>query len=42
MVPPGIRNLYRVGDTVSDAKGVGCQGIAHASLRLMDQLFPSG
>ncbi len=42
MVPPGVINLYMVSDTVSEAKGLGCQGIAHASLRLMDHLFPDG
>jgi hypothetical protein len=40
MVPPGIRNLYMVSDTVSDAVGLGCQGIACASLKLMEDLFP--
>ena len=42
MVPPGIRNLYMVSDTLSDAKGLGIQGIAHASQRLVDRLCPNG
>jgi phytoene dehydrogenase-like protein len=42
MVPPGIQHLYMVSDTVSEAVGLGCQGIARASLRLMEDLFPGG
>jgi len=42
MIPPGIKNLFMVSDTASDAHGLGCQGIAHASLELMANLFPEG
>ena len=40
MVPPGIRNLYLVSDTVGEARGVGIQAAASASLQLIEKLFP--
>jgi len=39
MVPPGIRNLYMISDTVSDAEGLGIQGVACASQKLVDRLL---
>jgi len=39
MIVPGIKNLYMISDTVSDAKGLGIQGIAHASQKLVDSLL---
>ena len=42
MVPPGIRNLFLVSDTVRDACGIGMQAAASVSLKLVDRLFPSG
>ncbi len=38
MVLPGTKNLYMVGDTVRDAKGLGIQGIAYASQKLVNEL----
>jgi len=42
MVPPGIENLYMISDTVNDAKGLGAQGIACASAKLVDRIVSKG
>ncbi len=40
IVPPGIKNLYLVGDTVAEARGLGIQTSAKVPQLLMDKLFP--
>lgn len=42
MVPPGIEGLFLLSDTVREARGLGLQSVAKASLILMDRLFPHG
>ena len=42
MIPPGIKNLYMVSDTVSDAFGIGMQAVADVSRKAVERILAHG
>jgi hypothetical protein len=42
MIPPGIKNLYMVSDTVGDAFGIGMQAAADVSMKAVESILAHG